>query len=146
MELTTTRVATNCVATQKLARILWQPEARFRIHNSPTLVLILSQTNPRFILISYCYLRLGLPSGIFLSHLPTNNLHAFLFSPIRATYSDQLILLHLIILIMLGEGHSHKVPHYAALVNLLSLHLSLVQIFSWTLSSQTPSIYVTPSV
>jgi hypothetical protein len=30
-------------------------------------------------------LRLGLPSGLFPSGFPTNNLNAFLFFPIRAT-------------------------------------------------------------
>jgi hypothetical protein len=33
------------------------------------------------------YLRLGLPSGLFPSGFPTNILYAFLFSPIRATYT-----------------------------------------------------------
>jgi hypothetical protein len=31
------------------------------------------------------HLRLGLPSGLFPSGFPTNNLYTFLFSPIRAT-------------------------------------------------------------
>jgi hypothetical protein len=50
-------------------------------------------------------LRLRLPSGLFPSGFPTNHLYVFLLSPIRATCSDHLILLDLIILIILGEEY-----------------------------------------
>jgi hypothetical protein len=36
---------------------------------------------------------------------------------------------------------SYEAPHYAAFCNLLSLHLSSVQVFSSTSSSQTPTVY-----
>jgi hypothetical protein len=49
------------------------------------------------------HLRLGLPSGLFPSGFPTNNLYAFLFSPIRATWPSNFILRDLIILIILGR-------------------------------------------
>jgi hypothetical protein len=39
--------------------------------------------------------------------------------------------------------HGEEVPHYAVFSNLLSLHLSSVQIFSAP-CSQTPSVYVPP--
>jgi hypothetical protein len=52
----------------------------------------------RFILIISSYKRLGLPSCLFTSGFPTRNLHAHLFSPIRATYPAHFILLDLIIL------------------------------------------------
>jgi hypothetical protein len=40
------------------------------------------------------------------------------------------------------ESISYEAPHYAVFSNLLSLHLTLVQIFSSTSCSQTPSVYI----
>jgi hypothetical protein len=42
-------------------------------------------TSPRSILILSTHLRLGLPTGLFPSGFPTNNLYWFLFSPIRGS-------------------------------------------------------------
>jgi hypothetical protein len=50
-------------------------------------------------------LYLGLPSGLYASGFPINNLYTFLFSPIHATCHAHLILLDFIILIILGEEY-----------------------------------------
>jgi hypothetical protein len=62
--------------------------------------------------------------------------------PIRATCHVHLIFLDLIILIV--QSTSYEAPHYAVFSNLLSLHLSLVQIFSSAPCFRTPSVYVPP--
>jgi hypothetical protein len=54
------------------------------------------------------HLCLGVPSGLFPSGFPTNNLYVFFFSPLHATCLTDLILLDLIILIILGEKYKSR--------------------------------------
>jgi hypothetical protein len=89
---------------------------QYRIHKSLPPVPTLSRTNPVHITPSHLskihpniiHLRLGLPSCLFPSGFPTNNLYTFLFSPIRATWPAHLILLNLIILIILGKEYNSR--------------------------------------
>jgi hypothetical protein len=69
------------------------------------------------ILILYCRLCLDLQGGFFTSDFLTKILNTFLISPMHATCPA-----HLIILV--------SAPHYATFFSLLSLHPSLVKIFS----------------
>jgi hypothetical protein len=107
MELSTTWEATGCAATREPPSILWKPNAHYRIDERPLLVRIVSQTNPRSILVLWTHLRLDLPSGLLPSGFPTSNLYAFLVS-IHATYPTNLILLDLIILIILSEEYKSR--------------------------------------
>jgi hypothetical protein len=71
------------------------PKVHYRFHKCCPPVPITNQTNPvhttypistRSILMIYTHLSLDLPSGLFPSGFPSNNLYTFLFSPFRATY------------------------------------------------------------
>jgi hypothetical protein len=44
--MSTTREATNYIATRQFLSILWNPEVHYCLHKSSPLVPILSQTNP----------------------------------------------------------------------------------------------------
>jgi hypothetical protein len=152
MELSPSWEAANCAATQELSSILWNPKkVHHRVHKSPPLVRILSMidlvhTTPSYLSKVHfniiTHLRLVLPCGLFHSGFPTDILYAFLFAIIRATCPVYLIFLDLIIQLCLARSINYEAPHYAIFSNLLSCHLSSVQIFSSAPCSQTPSVYV----
>jgi hypothetical protein len=134
MELSPSWVAANCAATQELPSILWIPKFQYHVRKSLPWVPILSHINQstrsHHLKIHFNFL-----------HLPTSwssQWSLLSFSSVRATWPVHLTLLDLIILIILGEEYKLRSSS-----NLLSLHPSLVQIFS-TPSSQTPSVYIPP--
>jgi hypothetical protein len=89
MEVSPSWEAASCAAAQKLPNNLWNPKVYYCVKKSPALVSILNQINPVHtipyylgsILVLSTHLHLSLPSGTFLSSLPTNIPYAFLFSP-----------------------------------------------------------------
>jgi hypothetical protein len=94
MKLSLSREAACRLVTQEYPNILRSPKVHHRVHDSPSLVPILSQINPVHTTPSYLCkiqyniiisLRLGLPSGLLPSGFPTKILHAFLLGSIHAT-------------------------------------------------------------
>jgi hypothetical protein len=115
MEQSPSSEANRSSASQEIPRVLWNSKVHYRIHRSPPPVPILSHINPghaipyhffKIHLILSSHQRLGLPSGLIPSGLPTKTLYAPLPSPIRATCPAHLILLDLITRIIFDEYRS----------------------------------------
>jgi hypothetical protein len=114
IELSCSWEATSHSVTQDFPNVLQNPKVHYRVHKSPPFAPILNQMNPIQITSFYSsnihfniilHLRLGLSSGLFPSGFHTKILYAFLFAPKRATCSDHIIFLNLIILIIFDEKY-----------------------------------------
>jgi hypothetical protein len=151
MELSPSWEAANCAATEELPSILWNPKVHYRVHEGSPLVPILTQINPVRTTPSYLS-----KIHFIIVHSPTSwsSKWSVSFWPSHQNSICIPILPHscyrpsashppdLIFLITLGEEYKL----WSSSLCIMSLHLSLVQIFSLAPCSQTPSVYVLPLI
>jgi hypothetical protein len=85
--------ANSFSASQEISHILWQPKVHYRVQNSPSLLLVLSQINPAHVLASYLlkvHFNIIVPSAPMSSKWsvprpPHQNSAGIFLLPIRAT-------------------------------------------------------------
>jgi hypothetical protein len=110
-------------ANQEIPSVLRNPKAHFRVHKSPTLILILSQINPdHALLLSPFMIRFNIillptprssKTSLFFM-LSTNIFYTFLKSPMRSAWPGYVILLDLIVLKQLVKNRhtNYEAPNY----------------------------------
>jgi hypothetical protein len=91
-------------------------------------------------------LRLGLLSGFYPSASPTKSLHAFLVSPVQSTCTVRLIVLHLNIFTISGEENKLWSSSLHNFLQCLIISSFLHPNFLILPCSQTPSVYIHPSI
>jgi hypothetical protein len=135
-------IASSCLASQEILRLLWCPKIHYCHYKSLPLAHILSRTTPshhisaRSISISPPppQPKPSLPSGHFSSDLPTNILYAFLISLLHSTRAADLIILDFLILIFVTQFS----PASRCLLHICPVY------FPKKSCSQTSLIYVPP--
>ena len=133
MEQSPSWEANRFSASQEIPRILWNPEVHYRSHNS-FLPVPSHPTSWKSILLLSSHLRLGLSNSLFPSK-PCIHL-----SPLRATWSTHLILLHFIARKIFGEHYRSlssslcNFLHSPVISSLLDPNILYRTLFSNTLS------------
>jgi hypothetical protein len=91
---------------QEITLLSWKPKEHYHVHNSPSLfsLTLVHVISFRSVLILSSHARLGLQIGIFILHIPTKILNAFLISAVREAFLAHLIFLNLIVLIILKRN------------------------------------------
>jgi hypothetical protein len=107
-------------------------------------VVSLHPVSLRYTLILCSHICLGLPNCLSHSGFLTKILCALPFSPCMLHALSISSSLTRSLQLCLAKSTSFEAPHYAVFSNLLTLHLTLVQIFSSVPCSQTPSVNVPP--